>query len=262
MAGILAFLIYTFELLAIVTLISLAIYFIYRTQILHKTKTIEDEEAEYAAIKAMSDKIEIAESVSESITSFVNSLSEPLSVAFEGFASSDRKLLKKANKLAKKVDKSSQRIITDLISGLESTEESVKENYSYGRIIGAVHEVSSKIKNVAELCGDHVENNHKPPSADQIQDINQMIETFEPHARFVSTLFDDGREPDGEKLVKNHDDFIVFLKKLDKNQISRIKKKSDPSRSSLLFINVISDLDNISANLVRLVSAWDNTFRK
>jgi Na+/phosphate symporter len=53
-------------------------------------------------------------------------------------------------------------------------------------------------------------------------------------------------------------EFRKLIQKLDKGQVDRIKKNIDSTKNSLLFLEVISDCENIMTHSVNLTNALKN----
>jgi len=66
----------------------------------------------------------------------------------------------------------------------------------------------------------------------------------------VMEYTDPSKPYQGELIVSEHSQLLEEIDKVRMNQINRIKKKETPSRSSLLFLNIVSEFRLLSFLLV------------
>ncbi len=128
-SAVFALVIYYGELPAIFVLIAVAIFFVYKTHIVHKDRSASEEESE-KEIEVLTDvKIK---SVKESVKHAANSLLSVSTVfedSLEGLFETDRKKLKKAKKASKKIEKNINTITSSILSIVKTTDDEIREGH-------------------------------------------------------------------------------------------------------------------------------------
>ncbi|MAT58375.1 MAG: phosphate permease [Ignavibacteriae bacterium] len=260
-SAVFALVIYYGELPAIFVLIAVAIFFVYKTHIVHKDRSASEEESE-KEIEVLTDvKIK---SVKESVKHAANSLLSVSTVfedSLEGLFETDRKKLKKAKKASKKIEKNINTITSSILSIVKTTDDEIREGHRYGKIVTSMNEISNRLQSITKKNFDHVDNNHKPLNSDQIDELKQLSNVLSEEVKSVSKMI--------EKLDFESKDFqeanLKFEKihsKLDKNQVSRIKKGHISTRNSILYLGILSDTNSLSINVKELVHALKETIHK
>jgi Na+/phosphate symporter len=260
-SAVFALVIYYGQLPAIFVLIAVAVFFVYKTHIVHKDRSASEEESE-KEIEVLTDvKIK---SVKESVKHAANSLLSVSTVfedSLEGLFEADRKKLKKAKKASKKIEKNINTITSSILSIVKTADDEIREGHRYGKIVTSLDEISNRLQSITKKNFDHVDNNHKPLHHEQIDELKQLAKALSDEVKAVSKMI--------EKLDFESKDFqdanIKFEKihsKLDKNQVSRIKKGHISTRNSILYLGILSDTNSLSLNIKELVHALKETIHK
>lgn len=255
--------IYFGGLAAILILIGVAIIFIIRTQLLHKRREKDEEEIETLTIKETDSEQEAIKIIAQNASSFIEKTRKALSSALDGLFEENRNKLKKTKKDAKNIRKAANALssnIFKLMNYLQGSE--ISEGKRYGKIISSAHDISDKLDDLTKMAFEHVDNNHKKLLKEQIAEFKQ-IETilsaqFKESVKFIA----DKRleiDEEYEKIVKQ---FKEAAKKSDKNQMTRMKKGVTGARNSVLFLNMLSYIENISEKTKDLIESWNAIYKR
>ncbi|MCF8431444.1 MAG: hypothetical protein K9G34_05815, partial [Melioribacteraceae bacterium] len=260
-SAVFAVILFYLEGFAMILLSVLAMYIIYRTHVIHKNREIENAESESVTIGNGTSKKDAIDSLADSMKKSIEQVAPIVLDLFKGLSKGDRSILQKAKKSSKKLDKKSRKLISDLFNTVQLIEEDVKESYRYGKVINSLQEITANLRSLAETCIVHVENNHNNPSSEQTKELMELYKNLEAQLELAAEMFGKGNYSDFKKLSDSREEFAKMLNKLDKDQISRVKKKTDSTRNSLLQLSIYSDSDNISNHNLELVKAWQATIK-
>lgn len=246
-AALFASLIYYGGMIVIIILLGIAAYIIFRTHILHKLRSAEEEEDEQSISEDDKDSEEAILKCIKKTQKFLDSVSKTVGNTIDSLAGGDRDKLKKTKKEAKKIRKQADSITSNIFKTIQILEESeVKEEQRFGKIIASIQEIANNITSMTQRSFNHIDNNHSKPIKEQINDLKDLEKIL---SKQISATVDTLSVKEKDKFDKINDSVSELkksIKKFDKNQFSRIKKKVTSTRNSMLFISLLGDTENIS----------------
>jgi hypothetical protein len=255
-SAIFATIIYFAGIVAILILAAFAGYVLYRTHLHHKIRAKEEEEIEAEEEKELLEDVTPFDRVMNKVEKLLDSSNKNVTYTFDALFVADRKKLKKARKEAKKIKKKSDSLVGDVFKTLQaSSDDEIKDGLRYGKVIASIREISSNLRSLAEKSFEHIDNNHSKPAKEQIEDLKNLDVLFAKQIKRANKLISKGDFSKFEKFETAMHDFQKAMKNLDKNQASRIKKGTSSARSSLLYLGLLSDTDNLSHHTANLVEA-------
>jgi hypothetical protein len=261
-SGIFASIIYYGELPAIIALSLLAAFFIYKTHILHKKRSAEEELLESAA-KGITNSSDAFISLLDNSQVYLSSVNGTLNGTLDGLYIGDKNLLTDSKKSLKKIKKNANFLISEIIKSVkEFPEENKKAGRRYGKIIASIQEIYANLRSINQKSFDHIDNNHMIPSVDQVKELKHVSTLLtviidEANRIIESKHFDDLENFDN--AIKNFsDDRSVY----DENQLVRISQGKDTTRNSMLFLELINDMENIATQLNFLIYLFKKNYKK
>ena len=233
-----------------------AIIIVLRTHVIHKTRSAEMEEEEKNAVDEDS-------TAQEAITKFVVKTQKILDLVGKTINQSltyltlgDRENLRKAKKSAKKITKQTSSIVSNIFKTIQFIDEKdIKENQRIGKIISSVEEISTNLNALSKRTYDHIDNNHAKPGKEQAEELIKLNAVVTSQLAAAQKALEERSGVAYEEFLNARGELKKILKDFDKNQFSRIKKKANSHRNSMLFISILSQVENISDHSVTLVTA-------
>jgi len=260
-AAIFAVIIYYGEIFAIVALVLLAAYFIYRSHYYHKEESFEEEEIndedDNISVTGFSTLIKCMNSTEK----YLKVVSSTMSSTFVSFCEGDREKLKKNKAQLKKIKKLSNNIVAYVIDAVRSLDEDeMKKGKRYGKIMGSIQEIAINVRNFVEKLYDHIDNNHRPPTEEQVTELNKLndalTQQFDEAQKYLKSLISLSGYSDSASALNE------LIQSLDENQVARLRQKSRSvsTRGSLLFLDVLSDVDNITNHTANLLAVCHKNY--
>lgn len=249
---------------AIVILFVIAAYFIFRTHRFYKEKIAEEEEA------ARVEELEAAEDVTGYSTlikcmkdskKFLDLVAQSATSSAKAFVENDRDKLKENKKELKKIKKRSNKIVTAIISAVRKLpEDELKKGKRYGKIMSSVQEIAIYVRRLVENLYNYVNNNHRPLSEEQMNELIELNSTLMEQLDEAKKYLESPSSLD--EFSKSVESVNELIQKLDENQVNllRMDNKKISTRGSLLFLEILSDVDNISNHVNNLISVFNKNF--
>ena len=154
-------------------------------------------------------------------------------------------------------------IVSQIINSVKVLKENeVKQGRRYGKIIASIQEIYSYVKEINQQSVDHIENNHGRPSDEQMEELKQLSQRINDFVAssveiLITTNFEN-TQPFQEYFEAINNAALKF----DENELSRIRSNKVNSRSSMLFLNILGDMENISGHISNLVNVCKKNYIK
>lgn len=259
-AFLLAFALYYGEVYAIIGLVLLACFILYRTHILHKERTEEEEEdSVHQEVKTKNEALNI---LVKEVVEFLTQVPVIYNNMLNGFSSEDRNSLGTVKKEAKKFRKRSNFITNHILRSIEFfKEEEIKAGKRFGKVIASLQEISNKLISLTNLCFNHIDNNHHPLTEKQIEELKLIASLVQSEVDNAILIIKEKSFDRLEEYQHKFDELVVQIAEFDNNQVTRIKQDEDTARNSMLYLNILSDTEDISNHIGRLINTMKNTVK-
>jgi hypothetical protein len=236
---------------ALLGLLLVASFIIYRTHIIHK-RTKKEKEEDVSEVQTVTDE-NIAEKTNKGIIKNIKKISTELQRTFEGLEKEDIKELKKAKKEIGKMTARTKYLkdhINVVIDKLK--QESVDTAYYFVTTLDYMREMLHSITFIVTPAANHVDNNHKPLGPFQIEELKMLEKKLSEMITIVTKSIEDQDFSTQDELLKMEEELLELIHKVNKNQIKRLKNAEVGTKSSILFLNMVNELKNLSLQLVNL----------
>jgi Na+/phosphate symporter len=262
-AAVFASLIYLTEIIAIVLLVLIAGYILFKTHILHKAREAEDEQLKQLTVASATNGTEVITAMFKDISEFLQTVADTLTNNLTALSEEDRVKLRDQKTNIKRIKKHSNLIVSHIINSVKVLKESeVKQGRRYGKIIASIQEIYLYVKEINQQSVDHIENNHGRPSDEQLEELKQLDAKI---GEFVSASIEILNNKVFENTPSFQEKFDAINNsalKFDENELVRIKDNKVTSRNSMLYLNLLGDMENISAHISSLVNVCRKNYLK
>lgn len=131
----------------------------------------------------------------------------------------------------------------------------VETGHYYVQVVDYLHEVTKSLLQISKLTYDHIDNNHEGLSSEQVADLKainiKMNEIFEA----VNTMLSTNNFNQIENVIALGDSLFENLADAIKHQIQRNKANMNTTRSSIVYLNILSEAKIIILQLRNLLKA-------
>lgn len=121
-------------------------------------------------------------------------------------------------------------------------EQHIETAHYYVQIVDYVSEVSKALLHSTRPAYDHINNNHRGLSAEQIQDLKLINDKVDEIFRQISEMLAKKDFCQLDDVMVKRDDLFDTIAEIIKNHIKRVRNDStSSSRASALFLNILSE---------------------
>jgi phosphate/sulfate permease len=240
-----------------IILVSIAVFMLIRTRILFKRRESSEEKAdEFVNGPLTITQAETFDKSTTEITKTIQLIPNLLKKVFEGLQKEDLRALRKVGReidefyKARKVLKDNLPLLVERLS-----EENVEAGHYYIQIIDYLKQLSNCVLHIGQPTLDHIGNQHKGASPEQMEDLNLLQERLKMFLQHIKTKIDSRYEDGTESLSEEHTELLVMIDKLKKRQIKRIKNNESGTKVSMLYLNLLDEMKNIVLLLMHTVKS-------
>ncbi len=237
---------------AIVAMVALAAYLMYRSLFRKNRKSEQLALAKSLKVSAASPVEACAKGISESILQLESIYVRTL----EGAYREDRKLLGETLRKAAQIYHSASDLkhnVTDML--VVFNKNNIETGHYYVQVVDYLDEVTKSMYHIAKSAYDHIDNNHKGLSVDQVKDLEAVNMRMAAVFRKVVSMLDEKNFSAIDEVIALGDAVFEEIAQASKSQIVRNKGNVNTVRSSALYFNIIGEAKMIVLQLRNLLKA-------
>lgn len=250
-AFIVAFILYYGGFISVFVLISLAIFMIYRTHLIHKKISADaiDVEQDVSTIS----ETNIAEKSSKTIIKNLKKVAIEYEMTIIGMENEDVKILKQSSKEIAKITAKTKYLkdnINVIIDKLK--EDSENTAYYFVEVLDYMREMLHSITFINNPVYEHVDNHHKPLIDEQLVELKAFHDGLKQLIEKVTNAMGSGDYGELDSILEKQAELIKYVKKISKAQIKRLKEGQVGTKNSILYLNIINESKNLILQAVNL----------
>lgn len=244
------------QIIGVILLSLLAIYAFYRTNRTHKKREMEQMETPEEIEETRSTKTQY-EKCNNAIVKTMTSTSELFSNTVRLLINEDHKELKKQTKIARQMEEKLTSKRNKLYQSIPtmSMSESVENTHFYVLTLDYLKEIAHCLLYLVEPVYNHVDNNHKPLIPFQGEELLQLSEAFGQFVQLVLDSLENNDPAKVETIAAEQVRVNTMVKDLRKNLIKTVKRNEIGTRTSMLYLSILSEVRNIliyTVNMMRI----------
>jgi phosphate/sulfate permease len=242
---------------AIVILVAITVFFIYKTHIFHSRKAKAEKKAETILTDSLAiDGETILEKCNSNIISTLLAVSELYKIIINGLIGEKRKKLKKALKEIKKLNKEIKSLKSNIhiiINKLEA--EIVESGHHYVQVLDYLSDITHSMISMSRSVFDHVDNNHAPLTNSQAKKLSSFQKNINKFFKEVIQIISDKSFNNTKKSDSLSDNLLNKTVKLRKEQVKIFKRGTYNTRISLLYLDILVESKNLILYTTYLLKA-------
>lgn len=257
-----AFAIYYFGIVAVLGILGLALFLIWRNHHLHKTRAQESKETEIFNLRKITDADKSIKTTFEHGSIFLAKVDINIDTCFKGLFNERRNLLKGVKKEAQKLQTWSNIITANIFKTLRLlSKEDQLSTQKYARIINALQNITDSHRDIILRAYTHINNNHKGLLEEQIRELEQLLGYLKDFLVKTSELLLKRESVNYQAIRDDYERMNELVRDFDRKQISRIQDDVSKTRLSILFYGMVRDFQKIAGNTLELLEVFNESFK-
>lgn len=241
-------------LIAITIVIALAIYTLIKTNFVQKKP--EEESIAKVETKELITSSNIVARCNESIASVVDSVPRLFSETLVNLVKEDRKKMKKVVSDVNDLNAFAKDLKYNIYPTLKKLEEEyVETGHNYVQVLDYIREIAHCLTYIADPVFEHLDNHHPPLIKEQIKDVDALNDAVLDFFNNVVLIDKDLHFEDVNKLITKQQVILDLINKIKKKQVKYIKAEQVGTRTTLLYLNLLSETKNLLLHTINMVKA-------
>ncbi len=246
-AFLIALFIYLAHIYAILILIAITIFFIYKTHVFHSRREKAEKKAESILTESLAiDGETIFEKCNSNIVSTLLAISELYRIIINGLIREKRKKLKNALKEIKKLNKEIKSLKNNIHITIRKLEKEIVESgHHYVQVLDYLGDMTRSMITMSRTVFNHVDNNHAPLTNPQIQNLSSFQKNMSKFFKEAVQVISDKSFDKTKKAESLSDNLLNKTVKLRKEQVKIFKRDTFKTRISLLYLDILVESKNL-----------------
>lgn len=261
-----AFAISYLKVFAVIALLGLVAFIIWRNLKLHGQRETDARQIEVFNLKKVTDANLAINTSFEHSGYFLNVVRDKYNACCEALFSENLKQLKVCRKKTKKLQEWSNIIVANIFKTLRLLHKKDMDHaHKYSQTIGALQEITESLRDILLRSYLHHSNQHRGLLEVQIEELKQIqacVDKLLENASQVLLVKRNTLDHEAiEDILAQNESLKAMIDKFDRNQIKRIQTEQSKTRLSILFYALSGNSQKICDQAVNLLSAFRDTFR-
>lgn len=242
------------QLLGVICIVCFVIFSFYRTNITHKQREKNFNEANEETDETRSVDT-LFERCNTGIKKTLIAVNELYSETINQLIKENHKELKKQLKISTQLEEKLNNKRNKLYQTIPvlPVNESIEATHYYILTLDYLKEIAHCTTFLIDPVYNHVDNNHKPLIESQAEELTQLTLAFD---KFIAQVLDSLDNNSQEQLDKIHQEQAVILamiKESRKNLIKTIKRKAVGTKTSMLMLSILNETRNLLIYIVNMM---------
>jgi len=254
-AAVVAWIISIGGMLMIAVFVAVAVFMVIRTHMLFKKRSAMEVVDEDDTITEKDETEKVMEKCRKQVVKSITMANKIYSESIDSFLKEERSQLKESLSLKDNLNKKSKKQKNKVLNTISKIEEDVDSGHFYVQVVDYQRELAHSLNFLVEPLFEHVNNNHKPFIQSQIDEFANLKSEINKFFNFATALVKGNKFNQITDLIKQRDEILVKLEKMEIAQIKRIKAREINTRNSVLFFNTISETKNMLLHAINLLKS-------
>lgn len=243
--------------IAVVIILILTGFLIYRTNKHFQKRLDEKETFEKSMEEGFLNRAKVMEVSAKTLNKYMASFIREIERSIEGLDKEDLTKLTNSRRDFRPIYKEStllRGIANDSLDKIE--EDDLDAAHFYILALEYLHEIAHNVDQIITSILNYVDNNHKPFLDVQIQELMNIQEDLKEKLVATINIYKNDDQPGAAELLHRMDDFVSLIRSTRKKQIKRIKNREIGTRNSLLYLSLLGELRSIGWYTSRIVKVY------
>ena len=223
--------------------------------LIFKSKKKEEEESERLQIKEDANAEDVLYSCTETVVETMENVSSIYNHMLVALYTENRKVLKETVVQSEIMYKEANKRKYNMSVTLKRLQEqNIDTGYFYVQVVDYLCEVSKALLHCTRPAYEHINNNHKSLSENQIMDLKTINDEVDNIFAAINQMLRNKNFTGIDDVMTMRDELFTTIADSIKNQIRRLKSEEMSTRASELYLNILNETKNMvlqSRNLLK-----------
>ena len=130
----------------------------------------------------------------------------------------------------------------------------IEAGHFYVQVVDYISEMSKALVHITRPCFEHIDNNHKGMSEEQVEDLLKINDKVSEIYARINVMLNDNDYSDTNVVLEMRDELFVTIDDAVKSQLRRIQNKATSTKASMLYLTILNETKTMvlqSRNLLK-----------
>jgi phosphate/sulfate permease len=256
-AAIMAYVIYLGGMTAIVGLVLLAVFMLFRSQRAHN-EIQKEQAATDEILKAESNTIQgILDESSDNIATVLKRSKRIYKDTLDGLIERNLVTLKRVRKESTKLDAEVEGLRNNIFYFIRNLEEkAMGASKFYINLVGNLQDVSQSLEYIAKSSAKHINNNHKSLKFKQIKDLKEVVDESYDIFDKAQTIFKEKHFTELENIILRMNQLVDLVNLKIEDQVERTKDKEESHKNTTLYFGVLLETRDLIIAFIEVATKF------
>lgn len=241
--------------LAIIIISAICVLMFIQSSITHRRRVAKEHKSEKIADTYGSNTQDVMQNIITEISDTMSQTTKIYSTTIMATLNEDRKELRQMVRESNDLFYNAREKKYALLPTLQKLQENyIEAGHFYVQVVDYISEMSKALVHITRPCYEHIDNNHKGMSEEQVEDLLRInTEVSGIYARIIAMLRNNNYE-ETNLVLEMRDSLFITIDEAIKNQLRRIKTKSSSTKASMLYLTLLNETKTMvlqSRNLLK-----------
>ncbi len=235
---------------AIILLSLSAAYMMYKNDIAHRNKAKKQQ------VKNVDADMDVVQKCTQQLSDIVEKVDRVYNQTLTALYTEDRKLLKQAVRESEEMYNMAHEQKYEVNSVLLSLDDSyIKTGHYYVQIVDYVNELTKALLHITRPSFLHIDNNHTGLTKEQVDDLKYVNAKVSEINSLIVEILDTGDYSNLTMTMTLREKLFGDIANITEKQIQRIKSGNTSTRSSMLYLDILSETKTMILQLRNLLKS-------
>lgn len=241
--------------LAVIIISVLCIGMFIQSSITHKRRKQKECRTEEIVTASGSNTQEVMNNIVTEISDVMTKTTEIYSKTIMATLNEDRKTLRQMVRESNDLFYNAREKKYALLPTLQKLQENyIEAGHFYVQVVDYISEMSKALVHITRPCFEHIDNNHKGMSEEQVQDLLNINDRVSEIYSRINVMLTRNDYSDTNVVLEMRDDLFLTIDDAVKSQLRRIQNKATSTKASMLYLTILNETKTMvlqSRNLLK-----------
>lgn len=240
---------------AVIVMLLLCVGMFIQSSLTHKRRVAKERKTEELVNASGNSSREVIRSLVAEISDVLTKTTEIYSKTIKATLDEDRKTLREMVRESNDLFYNARERKYAMLPTLQKLEDNyIEAGYFYVQVVDYISEMSKALIHITRPCFEHIDNNHKGMSEEQVKDLLAINDKVSGIYASINAMLNDNDYSDTNVVLEMRDDLFVMIDDAVKSQLRRIQNKATSTKASMLYLTILNETKNMvlqSRNLLK-----------
>lgn len=240
---------------AVIIISLLCVGMFIQSSIAHKRRMEKEHKTEELVNASGNSSKEMMKSLINEISDVMTKTTQIYSRTIQATLDEDRKTLREMVRESNDLFYNARERKYAMLPTLQKLQDNyIEAGYFYVQVVDYISEMSKALIHITRPCFDHIDNNHKGMSEEQVQDLLKINTKVSEIYASINNMLTNNDYANTNVVLEMRDELFIMIDDAVKSQLRRIQNKATSTKASMLYLTILNETKTMvlqSRNLLK-----------